>query len=141
PITGQLTALDAELGAAKAPGQRIGQIDDLTAYKAEASVDEFYLGRVAIGQPATAEIDGHLLHLEVGKIYPQVRDRQFKVDLFFSGSVPQTVRRGQTLQARLASGAAHQRRLTGNVPFSEDPGGTWVFVLAPNGSEAERRNV
>ena len=141
PITGQLTALDAELGAAKTPGQRIGQIDDLTAYKAEASVDEFYLGRVAIGQPATAEIDGHMLHLEVGKIYPQVRDRQFKVDLFFSDSVPQTVRRGQTLQARLEIGAAHQSLVTGNGPFYEDTGGTWVFVLAPNGSEAERRNV
>jgi len=141
PITGQLTALDAELGAAKTPGQRIGQIDDLTAYKAEASVDEFYLGRVAVGQSATAEIDGHLHHLEVGKIYPQVRDRQFKVDLFFSGAAPQTIRRGQTLQARLEIGAAHQSLVTGNGPFYEDTGGTWVFVLAQTGSEAERRNV
>ena len=141
PITGQLTALDAELGAAKTPGQRIGQIDDLTAYKAEASVDEFYLGRVAIGQPATAEIDGRIYHLEVAKIYPQVRDRQFKVDLFFSGPAPQSLRRGQTLLARLEIGAAHQSLVTGNGPFYEDTGGTWAFVLAPTGSEAERRNV
>ena len=141
PITGQLTALDVELGAAKAPGQRIGQIDDLTAYKAEAGVDEFYLGRVAIGQPATAEIEGHRYHLEVAKIYPQVRDRQFKVDLFFSGPVPQSLRRGQTLQARLEIGAAHQSLVTGYGPFYEDTGGAWVFVLAPAGSEAERRNV
>ena len=141
PIAGQLTALDAELGAAKSPGQRIGQIDDLTAYKAEASVDEFYLGRVAIGQAATAEIDGHLQHLEVAKIYPQVRDRQFKVDLFFSGAAPQSVRRGQTLQARLEVGAAHPSLVTGNGPFYEDTGGTWVFVLSSTGSDAERRNV
>ena len=141
PITGQLTALDAELGAAKSPGQRIGQIDDLTAYKAEASVDEFYLGRVAIGQPATAQIDGQIHHHEVAKIYPQVRDRQFKVDLFFSGPAPQSLRRGQTLQARLQIGADHQSLVTGNGPFYEDTGGTWVFVLTPTGSEAERRNV
>jgi HlyD family secretion protein len=141
PITGQLTALDAEVGAAKTPGQRIGQIDDRTAYKAEASVDEFYLGRVAIGQPATAEIDGRIHHLEVAKIYPQVRDRQFKVDLFFSGPAPQSLRRGQTLLARLEIGAAHQSLVTGNGPFYEDTGGTWAFVLAPTGSEAERRNV
>jgi HlyD family secretion protein len=141
PITGQLTSLDAELGAAKTPGQRIGQIDDLTAYKAEASVDEFYLGRVAIGQPATADIDGHIHHLEVAKIYPQVRDRQFKVDLFFSGPAPQSLRRGQTLQARLEIGAAHQSLVTGNGPFYEDTGGTWVLVLGQTGDEAERRNV
>lgn len=141
PITGQLTALDAELGAAKAPGQRIGQIDDLTAYKAEASVDEFYLGRVAIGEPATAEIDGSIQHLEVAKIYPQVRDRQFKVDLYFTGPAPQSLHRGQTLQARLEIGAAHKSLVTGSGPFYEDTGGTWVFVLSPSGTEAERRNV
>lgn len=141
PITGQLTALDAELGAAKSPGQRIGQIDDLRAYKAEASVDEFYLGRVSVGQPATAEVDGHIQRLEVAKIYPQVRDRQFKVDLSFAGTAPQSVRRGQTLQARLEIEAAHQSLVTGNGPFYEDTGGTWVFVLSSHGSEAERRIV
>ncbi len=141
PITGQLTALEAELGAAKAPGERLGQIDDLTAYKAEASVDEFYLGRVAIGQPATAQIDGQLLQLEVAKIYPQVRARQFKVDLFFSSPAPSSLRRGQTLQARMEVGAAHRSLVTGNGPFYEDTGGTWVFVLPAAGTQAERRHV
>jgi HlyD family secretion protein len=141
PITGQLTALDAELGAAKSPGQRLGQIDDLTAYKAEASVDEFYLGRVAIGEPVTAEIDGQSQHLEVAKVYPEVRDRQFKVDLYFTGPEPRSLRRGQTLQARLEIGAAHESLVTGNGPFYADTGGTWAFVLSPSGSEARRRNV
>jgi HlyD family secretion protein len=141
PITGQLTSLDAELGAAKSPGQRIGQIDDLTAYKAEAGVDEFYLGRIAIGQAATAQIDGHLQHLEVAKIYPEVRDRQFKVDLFFTRPAPQSPRRGQTLQVRLEIGAAHRSLVIGNGPFYEDTGGTWAFVLSPTGDEAQRRNV
>jgi len=141
PINGQLSALDADLGAAKTPGQRIGQIDDSTAHKAEASVDEFYLGRVAIGQSATAEIDGHVQHLEVAKVYPQVRDRQFKVDLFFTGPEPQSLRRGQTLQVRLEIGAAHKSVVTANGPFYEDTGGTWVFVLSPSGSDAERRNI
>jgi HlyD family secretion protein len=141
PITGQLTALDAELGAAKASGQRIGQVDDLAAYKAEASVDEFYLGRVAVGESATAEIGGQIQHLEVAKIYPQVRDRQFKVDLQFKGPAPHSLRRGQTLEARLEIGAAHRSLVTGNGPFYEDTGGTWVFALSPAGDEAERRNV
>jgi HlyD family secretion protein len=141
PIAGQLTALDADLGAAKAPGQRIGQIDDSSSYKAEASVDEFYLGRVAIGQHATAEIDGRTAYLEVAKVYPQVREREFKVDLLFTGPEPPTLRRGQTLQARLEVGAAHQSLVTGNGPFYEDTGGAWVFVLTKTGNEAVRRTV
>jgi HlyD family secretion protein len=141
PIGGQLSALDADLGAAKATGQRIGQIDDSTSFKAEASVDEFYLGRVAIGQSATLEIEGHTQQLEVAKVYPQVRDRQFKVDLFFTGTPPQSLRRGQSLQLRLEIGAAHRGLLTGNGAFYQDTGGAWVFVLSPSGNEAERRNV
>ena len=141
PISGQLSALDADLGAAKAAGQRIGQIDDSTSYKAEARVDEFYLGRIAIGQPATTEIEGQMLHLEVAKVYSEVRDRQFKVDLYFTGTAPPSVRRGQTLQLRLEIGAAHQSLVTANGPFYQDTGGTWVFVLSPSGGDAERRNV
>jgi HlyD family secretion protein len=141
PISGQLSALDADLGAAKAPGQRIGQIDDAASFKAEAAVDEFYLGRVTIGQSATAEIDGHMQRLEVVKVYPQVRDRQFKVDLFFSGPDPRSLRRGQTLQLRLEIGAARQSLVTANGPYYQDTGGAWVFVLSPSGSDAERRNV
>jgi HlyD family secretion protein len=141
PITGQLSALDAELGAAKAPGQRIGQIDDASSYKAEASVDEFYVGRVAVGQHASAPIDGTRWNLEVAKVYPQVRDRQFKVDLLFIGPTPPALHRGQTLQLRLEIGAAHESLVTGNGPFFEDTGGAWVFVLTKSGTEAERRSV
>jgi HlyD family secretion protein len=141
PISGRLSALDADLGAAKAAGQRIGQIDDSTSFKAEARVDEFYLGRIGIGQSATTEIEGQALHLEVAKVYSEVRDRQFKVDLFFTGMAPQSVRRGQTLQLRLEIGAAHQGLVAPNGPFYQDTGGAWVFVLSPAGTEAERRNV
>jgi len=141
PITGQLTALDADLGAAKAPGQRIGQIDESRAYKAEASIDEFYLGRVATGQVATAEVDGREHRLEVTKIYPQVSNRQFKVDLLFAEPAPESLRRGQSLQVRLEVGAAHRSLVTANGPFYEDTGGTWVFVLSKTGTEAEHRAV
>lgn len=142
PITGQLTALDAELGAAKTPGQRIGQIDDTTAYKVEAPVDEFYLGRVQPGQAATAESNGGSWKLEVAKVYPQVTDRQFKVDLYFTGSVaPEGLRRGQSIQVRLEIGAPREGLVTANGPFFGETGGNWVFVLPPSGNVAERRAV
>ena len=142
PITGQLTALSADLGAAKAPGQRIGQIDDSTAYKVEAGVDEFYLGRVKAGQAATAESNGKSWRLEVAKVYTQVTDRQFKVDLYFSAAAaPAGLRRGQSMEVRLELGAPSRGLVTANGPFFAETGGNWVFVLPPSGNVAQRRPV
>jgi HlyD family secretion protein len=142
PISGQLTALDAELGAAKSPGQRIGQIDDATAYKVEAGVDEFYLGRVKPGQAATAQSNGRTWKLEVAKVHPQVTDRQFKVDLYFTeAAAPEGLRRGQSMEIRLEVGASSQGLVTANGPFFEETGGNWVFVLPPSGNVAQRRAV
>jgi HlyD family secretion protein len=142
PISGQLTALDADLGAAKSPGQRIGQIDDSSAYKVEANVDEFYLGRVKPGQSATAEANDRSWKLEVAKVYPQVTDRQFKVDLYFTQTAaPEGLRRGQSMEVRLEIGAPSKGLVTANGPFFEETGGNWVFVLPPAGNVAQRRSV
>ena len=142
PISGQLTALNADLGAAKTPGQRIGQIDDSTAYKVEAGVDEFYLGRVRPGQLATAAANGKTWKLEVAKVYTQVTDRQFKVDLYFlQAAATQDLRRGQSMQVRLEVGAPSQGLVTANGPFFEETGGNWAFALPPSGHVAQRRTV
>jgi HlyD family secretion protein len=139
PISGQLTSLEAHAGESKRPGERIGQIDQIDTYKVTALVDEHYLPRVALGQQATAEIDGHEHSLELTKQYAEVRDRQFKVDLVFSGDVPKSVRRGQSLQLRLAIGASSTGLVVANGPFYEDTGGQWAFVV--NDQQANRRAI
>ena len=141
PIAGHLTALDAHVGQSKAPGQRIGQIDREDGYKAEALVDEFYLTRVAAGQTATVDIDATERHLKVTKVYPQVTDRRFKVDLTFADSLPDGIRRGQTLELRLEIGATRKTLVVANGPFYDDTGGRWAFVLSRSGGEAERRSI
>ncbi|HTE43087.1 MAG TPA: HlyD family efflux transporter periplasmic adaptor subunit [Steroidobacteraceae bacterium] len=139
PIAGQLTSLEAHAGESKRPGERIGQIDQIDTYKVEALVDEHYLSRAAVGQDATAEIEGVTRRLQLTKLYSEVRERQFKVDLKFIDDMPRTVRRGQSLQLRLAIGASSQGLVVANGPFYEDTGGQWAFVV--RGSLAERRPV
>ena len=46
PIDGELGLLDVELGQNITAGQKIGQINDLTAYKVTGQVDEHYIDRV-----------------------------------------------------------------------------------------------
>jgi HlyD family secretion protein len=141
PITGQLTLLEANVGESKSSGQRVGQVDEVNAFKVNAFIDEFYLSRVTIGQVATVDIDGKNYELTVSKAYPEVTNRQFEVDLLFSGEPPQNIRRGQTVRMRLEIGQPADTLVVANGAFFDDTGGQWVFVVDPGGSYADRRPV
>src|SRR5690606_6417146 len=138
PIAGQLTLLEANVGESKGPGQRIGQIDELGAFKVSAFIDEFYLRRVSLGQIATLELAGEAHELEITKIYPDVRERQFEVELSFLDAAPALIRRGQTVRMRLDIGEPADTLVVANGAFYDDTGGRWVFVVDANGGRAVR---
>lgn len=141
PVAGQLTSFAIQVGQSLQRGERLGQIDSNGRNKLRAQVDEFYLGRVAVGQVATAEVGGRTFQMRVSKIYPQVRNGAFEIDLQFIGPEPADLQRGQTVQARLTLGAPAQARMIPNGSFYNDTGGAWVFVVAPDGGSAVRRQV
>jgi HlyD family secretion protein len=141
PVTGQLSGFDIQLGQSLQQGERIGQIDSAGGDKLQADVDEFYLGRVAVGQTATADIDGKTYRLKVAKVYPQVRNGQFQIDLLFMGPEPQSMQRGQTIQAKLTLGDSSKALLIPNGAFFNDTGGNWVFVVDSGGNSATRRAI
>ena len=141
PVTGQLSGFDIQLGQSLQQGERIGQIDSAGADKLQADVDEYYLGRVAVGQTASADIDGKTFRLKVSKVYPQVRNGQFQIDLVFIGPEPTSVQRGQTVQAKLTVGDSSKALLIPNGAFFNDTGGNWIFVVDKSGNSATRRQV
>ena len=140
PVAGKLSGFDVEIGESIERGGRLGQIDDPDGYKLNARIDEFYLGRVDIGQTASVTHNGRELQLQVAKIYPQVNEGQFEVDMTFDEQ-PAGLRRGQTLQLRLTLGDNSDAILIPNGSFYQETGGNWVFVVAPDGSEAIKRTV
>jgi HlyD family secretion protein len=140
PVAGKLSGFNIEVGQSIARGGRLGQIDDPAGYKLNARIDEYYLGRVDLELPATAEHSGRDLELRVSKIYPQVNEGNFEVDMIFDEQ-PDGLRRGQTLQTRLTLGDNTDAILIPNGAFYQETGGKWVFVVAPDGSEAIKRTV
>ena len=140
PVAGKLSGLNIEVGQSIAPGGRLGQIDDPDAYKLNASIDEYYLGRVDLQQTATAELGNQDLDLVVSKIYPQVNSGQFEVDMLFK-TEPDRLRRGQTMQVKLSLGDNSEAILIPNGAFYQETGGNWVFVVSPDETEAVRRTV
>ncbi len=141
PLTGKLTALNAEVGQSLAAGERLGQLDDPEAYKLTALIDEFYLGRIDLEQRATFGEGADPKYVRVSKIFPQVNNHEFKVELLFEGDPPSGIRRGQTLQLNLELGASSAAVLIPNGAFYQDTGGDWVFVITDDGSRALRRSV
>ena len=141
PASGQLSGFSIQLGQSLQRGERLGQIDSAGANKLVADVDEFYLGRVEVGQSATAEAEGKTFKLKVAKVYPQVRNGQFQVDLTFDGPEPQNIQRGQTVQIKLTLGDSSRALLIPNGAFFNDTGGNWVFVVDSSGKSATRRQV
>ena len=141
PIGGQLTALDARVGESKSPGAVLGQVDSLDQFKLTAQVDEFYLGRIALGQLARFAVGNRQYRATIVKIHPKVTNGTFKVDLHFQGEVPAGITVGQAIDARLELGGASPSMLLPNGPFFQDTGGTWAFVLAPDQKYATRRNI
>lgn len=141
PVAGQLSGFSVQVGQSLQRGERVGQIDSPGRNKLIAGVDEFYLGRVRIGQTAALDWGGKRYAAKVTKIYPQVQNGQFEVDLQFVGDEPKQIQRGQTMQARLTLGDPAPAVLIPNGSFYNDTGGNWVFVVTPDGRSAEKRNV
>jgi len=141
PVSGKLSGLDVEIGQSIQRGGRLGQIDDPDSHKLRVGVDEFYLNRVDIGLPVHFEQGGRRFDLTVDKIYPQVTNGQFELDLTFDDEEPGDIRRGQTIQAVLTLGDAVSTLLVPNGAFYQDTGGNWMFVVDQTGTSAVRRNV
>jgi HlyD family secretion protein len=137
PVDGTLSGFNIEVGQSIGRGERLGQIDTPNDFKVTAFIDEFYLGRVDIGQQAT--YDNYAM--VVSKVYPQVQNGQFEVDFKFTQTQPAGIRRGQTIQTKLTLGDASEALLIPNGAFYQDTGGNWIFVVAQDGNQALRRTV
>lgn len=139
PIAGQLSQLNAEIGQLMNRGRRIGQVDVLDAYKMRVGIDEFYITRITKGLKGTIEIGDETYDLTIRRVFPEVLEGQFEVDMDFIDATPQSIRRGQTEQIRLELDAPEEALLLPRGGFYQTTGGNWVFVV--EGDEAVRRDV
>jgi HlyD family secretion protein len=141
PADGQLGFLDAEIGQNITQGERIGQVNVLTDYKIEANIDEHYIDRVQRDLMAILERNGTEYPLRLRKVYPEVRNGRFKVDLVFTEDKPETIRTGQSYNIKLQLGESNDALLLPKGSFFQSTGGQWIFVLGPDGDEALKRNI
>jgi HlyD family secretion protein len=141
PVAGKVTAIDLKVGEALSSGQRLAEVTPQTGMKLVADVDEFYLHRVRIGQTATVTIDGSAVNLTIRRVYPQVVNGLFRVDLDFEGKSPPALVEGATAQGQLQLGSDTPALILPSGSFLQHTGGDWIFVVSPDGRSAERHRV
>ena len=141
PIDGELGLLDVVLGQSISAGLKIGQINNLDSYKIEAQIDEHYIDRVSAGLAATFQRQDDSYGAIIRKVYPEVRDGKFKADFKFEGETPDNIRSGQTYYLNLQLGQPENAVLVPRGTFYQKTGGKWIFVVAPEGGKAVRREI
>jgi HlyD family secretion protein len=141
PVDGQLGLLVPEIGQSIQRGANMGQINVLTSYKVTAQIDEHYIDRVRTQLNATLDRQGNEFNLTVKRVYPEVRNGTFEIDMIFRDSMPDNIRTGQTYYISLQLGQPKVSVLVPIGGFFQETGGQWIFVLDPTESFAYRRNI
>jgi HlyD family secretion protein len=141
PMDGQLTSLDAEIGQSKLKGERLGQIDVLSGFKVRVDIDEHYIARIYAGQRGAFSFNNKQYSLVIKKVYTQVTNGRFQVDMEFEGEVSEGIRRGQTLQIRVALSEEKQALLVPKGGFFQASGGNWIFKLSEDETHAYRVDI
>ena len=140
PVAGKVTDFDLKLGENRNAGDRIATIIPDTGIKISAEIDEFYLDRVRTGQRARVEVDGGQAWLTVDRVYPQVKNGTFTIDLLFAGAPPRRLLPGQAILGRLTLGASARALILPPGGWLQR-GGDTLFVLDAGGDAARRRAV
>lgn len=138
PVAGRLTDFRLQVGESIVTGKNVGRIDDPSRFKLAASVDEFYLNRVAVGRHGSIAQDGRDYAVDISTIYPQIKDGRFAIELRFTNGQP-PLSPGQSVDAQLILGQPAPALLLPNDAFLNDSGGAWIYRLSADGRHAERR--
>ncbi|TSD66924.1 efflux RND transporter periplasmic adaptor subunit [Inquilinus sp. KBS0705] len=142
PIDGQLTSMDAEIGQSKNKGEHLGQLDAQNGFKVRVDIEEHYLSRIYNGLMGDFTFADKTYKLVIKKVFTSVeKTGRFNVDMQFVGAVPKGIRKGQTLQIRLALSDETTAVLVPKGGFYQQTGGNWIFKVSEDGKKAYKVDI
>lgn len=141
PISGQLSFLNATLGQQIRQSESIGEIKVLDNFKISTQLSEYYIDRVMTGLPASVTYQGNKYPLKISKVVPEVRDRQFRVELIFTDDKPDNVRIGKSYRVQIELDQPDNAIVIPRGDFFQFTGGQWIYKLNSSGDKAIRTPV
>lgn len=141
PIDGQLSFLNVIPGEKVNAGVNIGELKEMDNMKITASVSEYYMERIALGLSASIIYKGEKYPLKISKINPEIKDRNFVIDLLFTDKIPDNIRIGRTCHIQIELGQPEDALVINKGNFYQVTGGQWVFKLNKDGDKATRTPI
>ena len=141
PVDGELATLNPEIGEVVNYGSRIGTVNILDSYKLRVEIDEHYIARVSRGLVGDCDFASTPYPGRISKIYPEVQNGRFYVDMVFTEETPSQIKIGQTSRIKLELGESKEAILIPRGGFYQSTGGQWVFVIDPSGEFAYKRDI
>jgi len=141
PVAGRLTDFHLQVGEIVKSEQHIGRIDDPGQFKLVAQIDEYFLTRIAVGQKGAVSFNGRNYTVQVSRIFPQIDAGRFSIELLFGDAAPTGLSPGQSAETLITLGGTTRALILPDDAYLNDTGGSWVFVVSPDGSRAERRAI
>lgn len=141
PMSGQLSFISVIPGERVGAGSNIGELKVIEDIKLTTKVSEYYIDRIAIDLPATITYQNEKYPLKIVKINPEIKDRQFDVDLVFTDKKPENIRIGKSYRLQIELGQPEDALIVDKGNFYQSTGGQWVFKLNESGTKAIKTNI
>ena len=138
PADGQLSGLSLEPSQRISSGTSIADIKRMDQFRMHLSINEFYIDKIAVGQPATITYEKKSYPMVISNTVPEIKGGSFDVYLVFTDSMPDNARIGKTYQARIEMGGQVQSVIVPKGNFYNFTHGAWVFRLNESHTHAVR---
>ncbi|MBO7113206.1 MAG: HlyD family efflux transporter periplasmic adaptor subunit [Bacteroidaceae bacterium] len=138
PADGQLSGLSLEPSQRISSGTAIADIKRMDQFRMRLSINEFYIDKIAVGQPATITYEKKTYPMTISSTVPEIKNGSFDVFLVFTDSMPDNARIGKTYQARIEMGGQAQSIIVPKGNFYNYTHGSWVFKMNESRTHAVR---
>ncbi len=136
PLTGQLSYLNVVLGQQIGQSENIGEIKLMDNFKISSRLNEYYIDKLQVGLPATIKYQAEEYTLRVSKVVPEIKERDFEIDLVITGEMPKNMRIGKSYRVKIELGQAEPSICIARGDFLQHTGGKWIYKLNKSGDRA-----
>ena len=141
PVAGQLSFLAVTLGQQVGAGTKVGEIKIMKQFKIKASLNEFYIDRIANGQPASVRYQEKTYPMRISQVVPEVKEKKFDCSLVFTGEMPENIRIGKSYRVQIELGNKERTLVIPRGDFLSTTGGLWIYKLDADGSRAVKTEI
>lgn len=138
PADGQLSGLSLEPSQRISSGTAIADIKRMDLFRMRLSINEFYIDKITVGQPATITYEKKTYPMTISSTVPEIKSGSFDIYLVFTDSLPDNARIGKSYQARIEMGGQAQSIIVPKGNFYNYTHGSWVFKVNAQHTHAVR---